>query len=69
MVLLGRLTKDAVVAQLKGERKVVNFILAVNDYYKPKNNDKGVTYFSSVFTHCKRFNFLLFSLILLEKPI
>ena len=43
MVLIGRLTKDAVVAQLKDDRKVVNFTLAVNDYYKPKNSDKGVT--------------------------
>ncbi len=43
MVLIGRLTKDAVVAQLKDERKVVNFTLAVNDYYKPKNSDKGVS--------------------------
>lgn len=33
MVLIGRLTKDAVVAQLKDEREVVNFTLAVNDYY------------------------------------
>lgn len=43
MVLIGRLTKDAVVAQLKDDRKVVNFTLAVNDYYKPKNSDKSVT--------------------------
>ncbi|MBI3236055.1 MAG: single-stranded DNA-binding protein, partial [Bacteroidetes bacterium] len=43
MVLIGRLTKDAVVAQLKDERKVVNFTLAVNDYYKSKGSDKGVT--------------------------
>lgn len=43
MVLIGRLTKDAVVAQLKDERKVVNFTLALNDYYKPKNSNKGVT--------------------------
>lgn len=43
MVLIGRLTKDAVVAQLKDERKVVNFTIAVNDYYKTKNSDKGVT--------------------------
>lgn len=34
MVLIGRLTKVAVV-QLKDERKVVNFTLAVNDYNKP----------------------------------
>ena len=43
MVLIGRLTKDAVVAQLKDERKVVNFTIAVNDYYKPKGSEKGVT--------------------------
>lgn len=43
MVLIGRLTKDAVVTQLKDERKVVNFTVAVNDYYKPKNSEKGVS--------------------------
>lgn len=43
MVLIGRLTKDAVVAQLKDDRKVVNFTLAINDYYKPKNSDKAIT--------------------------
>jgi single-strand DNA-binding protein len=43
MVLIGRLTKDGVVTQLKDERKDVNFTLAVNDYYKPKGSDKGVT--------------------------
>ena len=42
MVLIGRLTKDAVVAQLKDERKVVNFTIAVNDYYKPKGSNKEV---------------------------
>jgi single-strand DNA-binding protein len=50
MVLIGRLTKDAVVAQLKDERKVVNFTLAVNDYYKPKNSDKGVAV--TTFVNC-----------------
>jgi single-strand DNA-binding protein len=50
MVLIGRLTKDAVVAQLKDERKVVNFTVAVNDYYKPKNSYKGVTV--TTFVHC-----------------
>lgn len=50
MVLIGRLTKDAVIAQLKDERKVVNFTLAVNDYYKPKNSDKGVTV--TTFVNC-----------------
>ena len=43
MVLIGRLTSDAVVAQLKDDRKVVNFSLAVNDYYKPKNSAKGIS--------------------------
>ena len=46
MELVGRITKDAVVNQLKDERKVVNFSIAVNDYYKPKNAEpvKVVTY-------------------------
>jgi single-strand DNA-binding protein len=42
MVIIGRLTKDAVVNQLKDERKVVNFSVAVNDYYKPKGHERGV---------------------------
>lgn len=50
MVLIGRTTKDAVVAQLKDERKVVNFTLAINDYYKPKNSGKGVTV--TTFVNC-----------------
>lgn len=43
MVLIGRLTKDAVVSQLKNDRKVVNFIVAVNDGYKPKGKDTWET--------------------------
>jgi len=43
MVLIGRLTKDAVVAQLKDDRQVVNFSLAINDNFKPKGSDKWVT--------------------------
>ncbi len=39
MEIVGRITKDAVVNQLKDERNVVNFSLAVNDYYKPKNGE------------------------------
>ena len=42
MELVGRITKDAVVSQLKDERKVVNFSIAVNDYYKPKGSAEGV---------------------------
>lgn len=43
MTIIGRLTKDAVVNHLKDERKVVNFTVAMNDYYKPKGHEKGVT--------------------------
>jgi len=42
MEIVGRITKDAVVNQLKDERKVVNFSIAVNDYYKPKNSEESV---------------------------
>lgn len=41
MELVGRITKDAVVNQLKDERKVVNFSIAVNDYFKTKNSEEG----------------------------
>ena len=36
MVLIGRITKDAVIKKLKDDREVVNFSIAINDYYKPK---------------------------------
>jgi single-strand DNA-binding protein len=36
MLVIGRITKDAVVNTLKDERQVVNFSIAVNDYYRPK---------------------------------
>ena len=39
MTIVGRLTKDAVVNQLKDEREVVNFSVALNDFYKPKNGE------------------------------
>ncbi|MEJ7737026.1 MAG: single-stranded DNA-binding protein [Chitinophagaceae bacterium] len=39
MTIVGRITRDAVVNQLKDEREVVNFSIAVNDYYKPKNGE------------------------------
>jgi single-strand DNA-binding protein len=39
MLIIGKITKDAVVAQLKDERQVVNFSVALNDYYKPKNGE------------------------------
>ena len=49
MLVIGRITKDAVVKQLKDERQVVEFSIAVNDWYKPKGSDQGVkvtTYFN-----------------------
>ena len=52
MVLIGRLTKDAVVAQLKNDRQVVNFTLAVHDQYKPKGSDTWetiTTYFNCAY--------------------
>jgi single-strand DNA-binding protein len=51
MTIVGRLTRDAVVHQLKDEREVVNFFIAVNDYYKPKNGEtvKTTTYFNCAY--------------------
>jgi single-strand DNA-binding protein len=40
MVLIGRLTADAAVKELKDGRKVVHFSIAMNDSYKPKNSDE-----------------------------
>jgi len=36
MEIIGRLTADAQVSEIKDGRKVVNFNVAVNDYYKTK---------------------------------
>ena len=41
-MLVGRITRDAVVNLLKDERQVVNFYLVLNDYYKPKGSGRGV---------------------------
>ena len=41
MEIVGRITKDTFVNQLKDERNEVNFSIADNDYYKPLNG-KGV---------------------------
>ena len=49
MLVIGRITQDAVVKQFADERQVVNFSIAVNDWYKPKGNEEGVkvtTYFN-----------------------
>ena len=42
MLVIGRITKDAVVKQLKDERQVIEFSIAVNDWYKPKGSEAGV---------------------------
>ncbi len=42
MEIVGRITQNAVIHQLKDERKVVNFSIAVNDYYKQKGTDKAI---------------------------
>ena len=47
MEITGRIVKDASVFKLKENREVVNFTIAVNDSYKPKDNTelkKVVTY-------------------------
>lgn len=42
MLVIGRLTKDAVVKQLESGKQVVNFSIAVNDWYKSKGSEEGV---------------------------
>jgi single-strand DNA-binding protein len=37
--LFGRITRDAIVHQTKEGKKVVNFSIALNDWYKPKNGE------------------------------
>ncbi|SJZ67806.1 single-strand DNA-binding protein [Chitinophaga eiseniae] len=38
MEIIGRLTADATVATISGDRQVVNFNIAINDYYRPKGS-------------------------------
>lgn len=46
MELTGRLTADAKRSTLKDERQVVNFSIAINDRYKPRNGEvKEITTF------------------------
>ena len=52
MEITGRITKDAVVNPIKGEREVVNFSIAVNDSYKIKGSNeikKVTTYFNCAY--------------------
>lgn len=48
MLIIGRITSDAVVKQLKDDKQVVNFSVAVNDYYKPKGGEgvQTTTYYN-----------------------
>src|ERR671938_73299 len=48
MTIVGRITKDSQIHQLKDGREVVNFSIAVNDYYKPRNGEgvKQATYYN-----------------------
>lgn len=50
MEIVGRITKDAVVHQLKDERQVVNFTIAINDYYKGKGSTEGK--YITTYVHC-----------------
>ncbi|CAA9202944.1 Single-stranded DNA-binding protein [Flavobacterium bizetiae] len=40
MEITGRLTRDAVVVKTAKDRQVVNFCIAVNDTYKPKDSNE-----------------------------
>jgi single-strand DNA-binding protein len=40
MTIIGRITKDAIVNTTKGDKKVVNFSIAINESYKPKGGDR-----------------------------
>lgn len=44
--LIGRITKDATITDVKEGKKVLNFSIALNDSYKPKDGEvvKVVTY-------------------------
>ena len=42
MEIIGRLTADAKVNTLKGDRKVVNFSVAINESYKAKGTGQPV---------------------------
>jgi len=41
MNFVGRITKEAIISNLKDDRKVVNFTIAINDY-KRKGSEQGV---------------------------
>jgi single-strand DNA-binding protein len=50
MLVIGRITADAVVKQLKNDRQVVSFSIAENDWYKPKGMEQGIR--TTTFYNC-----------------
>jgi single-strand DNA-binding protein len=42
MEIVGRLTADAKVSTLKDKRQVVNFSIAINDSYQPRDSEQAV---------------------------
>ena len=50
MNIIGRITADAKVKNLKDEREVVEFSVAVNRFYKPKGQEQGVN--QATFFNC-----------------
>ncbi|MFX1705719.1 single-stranded DNA-binding protein [Chitinophaga sp. CC14] len=52
MEIIGRLTADAIIATVAGNKQVVNFSIAVNDYYRTKGSaetKKLTTYISCAY--------------------
>lgn len=49
--LLGTITKDGVVSEVKGNKKVLNFSIAINDYYKTSAGEavKTATYINCAY--------------------
>lgn len=50
MEIVGKVVSNAVVKKLKDDRKVVNFSIAINDYYKPKGSEKATQ--TTLFINC-----------------
>lgn len=53
MEIVARIVSDAQVSETKSVKKVVNFSVAINDYYKPKNGE-GVQ--TTTFVRCAYWN-------------
>jgi len=50
MEIVGKVVSNAVIKKLKDDRKVVNFSIAINDYYKPKGSEKATQ--TTLFVNC-----------------